>query len=167
MNADGTPRFVARHTSTIAVEYPESERAVHAAARRVHRTCAEPRTARRTGRKAVDLVTLLLKKRLFSCPAAFAHTVGVYLETLERRSGRPVPPQRDEDDEWLDEFRDDAELVDDETLLQTEDDALDRAIPLQSDAPLTGADRGDRRCCAAWRSGRSPTRPGPTRRPAS
>ena len=140
VNADGTPRFVARHTSTIAVEYPESERAVH-------RLLAEftalrrARTARRTGRKAVDLVTLLLKKRLFSSPAAFAHTVGVYLETLERRSGRPVPPQRDEDDEWLDEFLDDTELVDDETLLQTEDDALDRAIPLQPDAPLTGADR--------------------------
>ena len=30
-------------------------------------------------------MTLLLKKRLFSSPAAFAHTVGVYLETLERR----------------------------------------------------------------------------------
>ena len=140
VNADGTPRFVARHTSTIAVEYPESERAVH-------RRLAEltemrrKRTTRRTGRRAVDLVTLLLKKRLFSSPAAFAHTVGVYLATLERRSGRPVPPARDEDEQWLDEFLDDTELVDDETLLQTEDDALDRAVPLQSDTPLTGADR--------------------------
>lgn len=139
VNADGTPRFVARHTSTIAVEYPESERVVH-------RQLAEltemrrKRTTRRTGRKAVDLVTLLLKKRLFSSPAAFAHTVGVYLETLERRAGKAAPPPRNEDDEWLDEFLDDTELVDDETLLQTEDDALDRAVPLQSDAPLTGVD---------------------------
>ena len=141
VNADGTPRFVARHTSTIAVEYPESERAVH-------RLLAEftalrrARTARRTGRKAVDLVTLLLKKRLFSSPAAFAHTVGVYLETLDRRAGRAAPVLHDdEDDAWLDDVLDDAELVDDETLLQTEDDALDRAVPLQSDGPVTDADR--------------------------
>src|SRR6185312_8930820 len=82
------------------------------------------------GHRATDLVTLLLKKRLFSSPAAFAHTVGVYLETLERRSGRLVP------------VADDADAgLDDETARQNEDDALDRAIPLQTDDPTADADR--------------------------
>jgi hypothetical protein len=138
VDADGSPRFVERRTTPIPVEYPESEREVHrlltefTALRRA-------RTGRRTSRKAVDLVTLLLKKRLFSSPAAFAHTVGVYLETLERRAGRSAPAP-DEDDAWMDEFVDDDELLDDDTLLQTEDDALDRAIPLQSDTPAAGAE---------------------------
>lgn len=137
VNADGSPRFVARHTSPIPVEYPQSER-------EIHRLLAEftdlrrRHTSRRRGRKAADLVTLLLKKRLFSSPAAFAHTVGVYLETLERRAGRPAVEPTDDVPEWMDEFLDDSH--DDEDPEQAEDDALDRAIPMQAESPVTTTD---------------------------
>ena len=138
VNADGTPRFLARRTSPIPVHYPEDER-------EIHRLLSEftelrrKRTVRRRGRRAVDLITLLLKKRLFSSPAAFARTVGVYLETLERRAGRlePVEPS-DDVPEWMDEFLDDE--VDTEDLDQAEKDALDRTIPLQNETPDSGVE---------------------------
>src|SRR5690606_34953405 len=81
-----------------------------------------------------DLVTLLLKKRLFSSPAAFAHTVGVYLETLRTRMAIPSPPGGDEVPEWLEEFFDDTATYDDEQLAEAEDDALGRARPMRHDA---------------------------------
>ncbi|MFC5947040.1 DISARM system SNF2-like helicase DrmD [Pseudonocardia lutea] len=138
VRADGSPRFVRRRTSPIAVDYPDDER-------EVHRVLAEftalrrARATKRRGRKAVDLVTLLLKKRLFSSPRAFGRTCEAYLETVRRKAGRTTPNQADE--EFLDEFLDlDDELYDDEALLQAEDDALDRAIPLQSEEQ-DGTDR--------------------------
>lgn len=139
VNADGSPRFVARRTSPIAVEYPQSER-------EIHRLLADftdlrrRRTKQRRGRKAVDLVTLLLKKRLFSSPAAFAHTVGVYLETLERRAGRPPAGPTDDVPAWMDDYFDDVETYDDEELAHAEDGALDRAIPLQAEQPTDDGD---------------------------
>jgi superfamily II DNA or RNA helicase len=129
VNPDGTPRFHRRRTSPIPVEYPETEREIHklltefTALRRA-------RTRKLRGRRAVDLVTILLKKRLFSSPAAFRRTVGVYLETLERRSGTVAPS--DDVPEWMDELHDD---YDDEELVEAEDTALDNAIPLQAEAP--------------------------------
>jgi superfamily II DNA or RNA helicase len=136
LREDGSPRFVQRRTSPIAVDYPEDEREIH----RVLGEFTELRRARATkrrGRKAVDLVTLLLKKRLFSSPRAFGRTVEVYLETVKRKAGRAEATRADDgDDAWIDDWFDvDDELVDDETLRQSEDDALDRAIPLQSDQP--------------------------------
>ncbi len=139
VNADGTPRFVARRTAEILVDYPDEERAVHGLLTELT-AVRRARATRRRGRRAVDLVTLLLKKRLFSSPAAFGRTIRVYQETLARRSGTAVPA-RDDDPAWMDEFLDDDELLDDETLLQYENDALDRAVPLQSDGPVTDLDR--------------------------
>src|SRR5437764_7913087 len=71
-NADGTPRFLARKTEPILVEYPASEREIHQVLTRFAELRRKKLTTRR-GRKATDLITLLLKKRLFSSPAAFAH----------------------------------------------------------------------------------------------
>ncbi|XKK40110.1 DISARM system SNF2-like helicase DrmD [Nocardiopsis sp. ARC36] len=87
-NDDGSPRFLERVTKELQVAYPDGEREIHALLTRF----AELRRAKlttRKGRRATDLVTLLLKKRLFSSPAAFAHTVGVYQETLRSRGGDP------------------------------------------------------------------------------
>lgn len=134
VRADGTARFVQRQTSPIPVDYPDSERAVHALLAEFTEL-RRARATKRRGRKAVDLVTLLLKKRLFSSPKAFGATVAVYAETVRRKAGRTVEVQDDEQD-WIDEFYDvDDELFDDETLRQSEDDALDRAVPEQSDQP--------------------------------
>ena len=135
VRADGTARFVQRQTSPIPVDYPDSERAVHALLAEFTEL-RRARATKRRGRKAVDLVTLLLKKRLFSSPKAFGATVAVYAETVRRKAGRAVDSTPDDEQDWIDEFYDvDDELFDDETLRQSEDDALDRAVPEQSDQP--------------------------------
>jgi superfamily II DNA or RNA helicase len=134
VNADGAPRFVQRVPAAIPVTYPESEREVHG----LLKEFAELRRKRlnsQRGRRATDLVTLLLKKRLFSSPAAFAHTVAVYMETLRGRKGG-ASPIGDDVPEWLDDFFDDVATYDDEQLAEAEDDALGRARPLQPDATV-------------------------------
>ncbi|MEU4772693.1 DISARM system SNF2-like helicase DrmD [Micromonospora sp. NPDC023644] len=131
-NPDGTARFVERKASAIPVAYPDDERQVHA----LLTEFAELRRKRlnsQRGRKATDLVTLLLKKRLFSSPAAFAHTVRVYLDTLATRKGSPSLAAGDDVPEWMDEFLDDLATYDDEQLAEAEDDALNRVRPMQPD----------------------------------
>lgn len=134
VNDDGTPRFVQRLPAAIPVEYPPDEREIHDLLKRFA-ALRRTRLTTRRGRKATDLVTLLLKKRLFSSPAAFAHTVAVYTETLRSRSAATAPPAGDRDDvpEWLEDFLDDTATYDDEQLAQAEDDALDRSRPMQPD----------------------------------
>ena len=88
---DGTPRFPQRRIEAIPVDYPDDERQAHrwledyAASRR--QSSAEDAT-----RMASEFSLKLLKKRLFSSPAAFARTLSVHQETVEsgkRRTQRP------------------------------------------------------------------------------
>jgi SNF2-related domain len=75
--ADGiTPRFTKRDAQAITVIYSDIEREAHALLKDFA-ALRRRRLTTRKGRASVDLVTLLLKKRLFSSPRAFAHTVGV------------------------------------------------------------------------------------------
>jgi len=133
VRADGTPQFPPRHPKAIPVEYPDSEREIHGLLKQFAELRRRKLTSRR-GRKATDLVTLLLKKRLFSSPAAFAHTVGVYLDTLQSRKGSPSVMAGDDIPEWLEEYWDDIATYDDEQLAEAEDDALGRVRPMQPDA---------------------------------
>ena len=64
VNADGTPRFVQRLPAAIPVTYPESERQIHGLLKEFAELRRKRLTSQR-GRKATDLITLLLKKRLF------------------------------------------------------------------------------------------------------
>jgi SNF2 family DNA or RNA helicase len=88
---DGTPRFSRRKVVMLEVHHPEAERAVHAdlvayGTARVHRLQGNASAS-----SAADFVVTLLKKRLFSSPAAFLRTLQVHRETL-RRERRPVSP---------------------------------------------------------------------------
>ncbi|MFD5374839.1 DISARM system SNF2-like helicase DrmD [Streptomyces griseoincarnatus] len=131
-NADGTPRFRTRRTRELAVDYTPQERAIHellGSFAELRRKKLTPKA--RGGRRAADLVTLLLKKRLFSSPAAFLHTVQVYLSHLEDTGG----PARGrsaaaEVPEWLEEFADLVADLDDTGLVDAEDDALTRSTSL-------------------------------------
>ncbi len=91
--ADGTPRFPRRKIEPIVVNYPDDEREAHrlledyAALRR--RSITDD-----AGRLASEFSLMLLKKRLFSSPAAFSRTLDVHLENLQkagasRRAKRP------------------------------------------------------------------------------
>ena len=70
--------------------YPDAEREVHQLLQEFARLRRQRLGPARRGRKAADLVTLLLEEAaVLVSPAAFAHTVGVYLETLAVAFGRP------------------------------------------------------------------------------
>jgi len=128
---DDRPKFPKRVAKEIPVQYPEDEREVHdllkefAALRR-------RRLTRARGRKAADLVTLLLKKRLFSSPAAFARTLDVYLATVEQKT--QAIDDGDDIPEWIEDYFDDVADLDDEGLANAEDDAVVQAHPLQGGA---------------------------------
>ena len=94
LHDDGTPRFPRRKVVMLEVEHPDTERQVHAnlvayGAARARRLGGDP-----SGRRAADFIVTLLKKRLFSSPAAFLRTLEVHRETLlrERRPAPPPPP---------------------------------------------------------------------------
>ena len=131
-DAAGNPKFPKREARAIPVAYPESEREAHALLDEFAALRRKRLTARR-GRASVDLVTLLLKKRLFSSPPAFAHTVGVYLETVRAKTGKAATSYQDEVPQWLEGFFDDTAAYDDEELADAEDDATARSGKIQAE----------------------------------
>ncbi len=80
---DGPLPFPIRCVEKIDVDYPESERNVHADL--VAYTALRRKNADANEQLGADLVTLLLKKRLFSSPAAFARTLERHLDSLGKR----------------------------------------------------------------------------------
>ena len=92
LDDEGRPRFARRRVVMLEVEHPDSEREVHAtlaayAAARARRLGSDP-----SPRAAADFVVTLLKKRLFSSPAAFLRTLEVHRETLLRDRRPEAPP---------------------------------------------------------------------------
>ncbi|MFD3586346.1 DISARM system SNF2-like helicase DrmD [Streptomyces sp. NPDC058683] len=125
---DGTRRFLERTTVALPVEYTDDERRIHELLKKyalLRR--AKLGTRYKGGRKAADLVTLLLKKRLFSSPDAFARTIAVYLDTLRTKKQQAA----EEIEDWQETFFDDYAAYDDEPLAEAEDDAIARATTLQ------------------------------------
>jgi superfamily II DNA or RNA helicase len=132
----GQPRFQQRNATALSVTYPAGEREAHARLAEFAALRRKRLTSKR-GKAAVDLVTLLLKKRLFSSPRAFAHTVGVYLETVQartvKRAGSPKVAAEDEVPEWLEGFFDDVAAYDDDEMAEAEDDATARSGKIQAE----------------------------------
>ena len=84
---DGKPRFAKRVLVPLEVPYTEAERAAfqmlvdYTELRRSSATTAAERFA-------TEFVLKTLKKRLFSSPASFAHTLAVHRQTVERGGAR-------------------------------------------------------------------------------
>jgi len=79
-NPDGTPRFPKRVIEAIPVAYPDEEREAH----RLLKEYTDSRKEQAkddTTKTATDFSLRMLKKRLFSSPAAFASTLEVHIET--------------------------------------------------------------------------------------
>jgi superfamily II DNA or RNA helicase len=92
LDDEGRPRFPRRRVVMLEVQHPDSEREVHAnlvayGASRSRRLGSDP-----SGRAAADFVVTLLKKRLFSSPAAFLRTLEVHRETITRERRPEAPP---------------------------------------------------------------------------
>lgn len=122
VDPDGSPQFAARdQPRAIEVTYTPDEQAGHA----LLEVYAH---ARSTGSRANDLITLLLKKRLFSSPAAFARTLAQHAATTAGAS----PDRLDEEDleefyDWRDEDDSAVESVEEEAFLIATASALDVA----------------------------------------
>ena len=152
LDSAGRRVFPDRDPRSVEVSYTEDEKRIHDLLERY--TAARRGRSRAAGVPAGDLVTLLLKKRLFSSPAAFAATLensAVVLGHPNRPGGRrgadEVPDWLSDALEWAgDEERsnDTAEGPDDEE----EGDLLNRAANLL-DEP-TETEGGLLRQMQAW-----------------
>ena len=86
---DGTPLYPERLVEEITVDYPPHEREVHTLLKQ-YTAARRKRLAQQSFRgsgQAADLVTLLLKKRLFSSPAAFTRTMTLHRNSVDNASG--------------------------------------------------------------------------------
>ena len=123
----GIRRFPPRMLEPIEVPYTDEERAIHAALRRY----TELRTSQatdQTERFATEFVLKTLKKRLFSCPAAFLATLEQHersLQTSRRKTAKPAYKTLQLELDRMDEEYADDQDYDDATV-----DALDTATRL-------------------------------------
>ncbi|MBL8808533.1 MAG: DEAD/DEAH box helicase, partial [Planctomycetaceae bacterium] len=81
VDKDGVPRFHRRSVEPIFVDYTDQEREAYKKLER-YRTLLEKTAADGAGRTATTFVLKLLKKRLFSSPAAFLTTLEKHEQTL-------------------------------------------------------------------------------------
>lgn len=129
----GGQTFLPRRTLTLEVDYTDEERRAYDLLAEFVALRRSDRRVRRVGRRT-DVVALLLKKRLYSSPAAFASTLVVVRAGLAGRRSDPTGgdwPEEDwPDDDWADEFIetfDERDTLGDEERQSAEDDALRRA----------------------------------------
>jgi len=116
---DGSRRFPGRTARAIEVAYTDDERTGHDLL--VAYTRARQRIAGSTAVRAGDLISLLLKKRLFSSPAAFARTLQAHRDTVARAGTAQV------DDELPDWLADALAWEDEPDAEEAERDLLTRA----------------------------------------
>lgn len=132
---DGSPRFPLRMVRALRVRYDERERAVH---RTLRDYAAEIKSEHRGNATSVscDLTLLLLKKRLFSSPAAFARTLAVHEQTRRASATPPVGADtvRARFLDLDDDFDDDDELA---AATETALSAAGRNLPAPSSAEQT------------------------------
>ncbi len=84
---DGAPMFPVRELASIGVDYTAEERQVHTALKQY--TELRVKGAQDSVEKyATEFVLKLLKKRLFSCPQAFASTLAKHSESLHNAQRR-------------------------------------------------------------------------------
>ena len=136
VDSQGNREFPERHTRPIEVDYPDEEKRVHALLEAYTR--ARRRRPGEAATRLSDLVTLLLKKRLFSSPAAFARTLAAHRKSLANVSGAAMAAGggygADEDvPDWLV----DALTWEDEPDAGTNDDDLEADL-LDRSAGLLG-----------------------------
>lgn len=84
---DGTPRFPARQLEALSVNYSDTERQINAALNRYTQLRREG-AQDKVEQTATEFVLKLLKKRLFSCPAAFLSTLDCHQNSLTQAKRR-------------------------------------------------------------------------------
>lgn len=93
---DGKPRFPKRKVHYVEVEYTKEERTAHSLLRRYAALAEGKLTSGQenaSSRQAFQFVLKLLKKRLFSSPAAFRDTLTQHIETRNSKAPRKAVSQ--------------------------------------------------------------------------
>lgn len=85
---DGSPRFARREVQPLEVAYTQAEREAHQLLKRYTALCLKSAGDAPGGRMAAEFVLKLLKKRLFSSPAAFVTTLEKH--AASRRASSPA-----------------------------------------------------------------------------
>jgi len=126
---DGSPRFPKRQLEAIEVAYTNEERRIHAALREYTELRHENASSQEE-RFATEFVLKLLKKRLFSSPAAFASTLEKHEQSLKeaRKRQASVKPSMGVLQREIE--RVDEEYADDAELEETTGDVVDTATRL-------------------------------------
>jgi hypothetical protein len=119
---DGRPKFPVRKITAVNVKYTVDEIRIHETLQKYTRLCRE-RAQTRSEKFSAEFVLKLLKKRLFSSPAAFATTLAQHLETASRgaRKKADIPErllERQLQQRLLEDF------ADDQAYEETEADAV-------------------------------------------
>lgn len=129
---DGSDRFPKRTIAPLTVRYSNDERRVHEVLREYSASRLAGASGTGTERTAAEFVFKLLKKRLFSSPAAFARTLEKHIETMTTgrytrdateadRAGVPASVLRQYLERAEEEFGDEAAYE------EATDDALQRS----------------------------------------
>jgi superfamily II DNA or RNA helicase len=129
-DANGNRVFPDRKLEALEVDYSEEERRIHAAL--VEYTQLRQRAVREQGGgQATDFVLKLLKKRLFSSPAAFAGTLARHRETLAGKKRKAADGSMDQ--RVLRRLIEQAEedYADDERAQEAQDEAVGAATATQ------------------------------------
>jgi superfamily II DNA or RNA helicase len=145
---DGSLRFPGRETCAIEVNYTDTERKVHELLQQY--ASARLGSPGDVSARAGDLVTLVLKKRLFSSPAAFAQTLQAHLDSQGMGGLRSrMALEADGLPDWLAEALEwDAEPSDDDAGSDTEREIFDRVAVLRQ--PVSAAEAACLAQLADW-----------------
>ncbi|MFZ4436846.1 MAG: DISARM system SNF2-like helicase DrmD [Syntrophales bacterium] len=138
VDANGKPVFPIRKLEGLEVDYSQEERQIHALLREY--TTDRSKSVKGTRfAYGTDFVHMLLKKRLFSSPMAFALTLAKHRETLERR--KPKRASDSMDDRILRKaiLKTEEEYSDDSRVEEAQHEAVEAAGELAT--PLTREQR--------------------------
>ncbi len=119
---DGRPKFPERKITAVNVKYTDGEIRIHETLQRYTKLCRE-RAQTGSEKFSAEFVLKLLKKRLFSSPAAFATTLAQHLQTASQgaRKKAEIPErllERQLQQRLLEDF------ADDQAYEETEADAV-------------------------------------------
>ena len=87
---DGSRRFADRVVQHLSVAYDEADKKAHANLRKYGRLLVSVRGSNHAESFAAEFVLKLLKKRMFSSPAAFFTTIRKHIQSLASKGGREV-----------------------------------------------------------------------------
>lgn len=123
VDANGNPVFPVRRLEALEIDYSEDEQAIHALLKEY--TVSRSKSVKGTRFEyGSDFVHMLLKKRLFSSPMAFALTLAKHRETLEQSRSKTNLDSMNDRILRKAILKTEEEYADDESFETAQDDAV-------------------------------------------